>query len=58
LASRPQPRARDIARAVGEPLEAVHLHGMDHTSINLCLPPSRAAELCGRGWAEPHQYAD
>ena len=31
---------------------------MDDTCIYLCLPPERAAELCDRGWAEPHQYAD
>ncbi|MHC5795637.1 antibiotic biosynthesis monooxygenase family protein [Lacisediminihabitans sp. FW035] len=42
----------------GSPAEPVHLHGVDDTSIHLCLPSERAAELCDRGWGEPHQYAD
>ena len=59
LASRPELRAPETSLAPqGNPVEPVHLHGMDDTSIHLCLPPERAAELCDRGWAEPHQYAD
>ena len=40
------------------PIAPAHLHGMDDTSIHLCLPSKRAAELCDRGRAEPHQYGD
>ena len=59
LASRPQLLAPETSLAPqGNPVEPVHLHGMDDTSIHLCLPSQRAAELCDRGWAEPHQYAD
>ena len=59
LASCPELRAPETSLAPqGNPVEPVHLHGMDDTSIHLCLPPKRAAELCDRGWAEPHQYAD
>lgn len=42
----------------GNPVEPVHLHGVDDTSIHLCLPPDRAALSCSRGWGEPHQYAE
>ena len=59
LASRPQLLAPETSLAPqGNPMEPVHLHAVDDTSIHLCLPPERAAELCDRGWAEPHQYAD
>jgi hypothetical protein len=39
-------------------LEPVHLHGVDDTSIHLCLPRDRAVELLAAGWAVPHQYGD
>ncbi|MEP6482010.1 MAG: hypothetical protein ABJA94_08400 [Rhodoglobus sp.] len=39
-------------------LEPVHLHGVDDTSIHLCLPRERAATVIAAGWAEPHQYGD
>lgn len=42
----------------GNPVEPVHLHGVDDTSIHLCLPPDRAALSSSREWGEPHQYAD
>ena len=59
LASRPELLAPETSLAPPRnAVEPVHLHGMDDTSIHLCLPPERAAELCDRGWAEPHQYAD
>ena len=59
LASRPELLAPGTSLAPpGNAVEPVHLHGMDDTSIHLCIPPERAAELCDRGWAEPHQYAD
>ena len=59
MAARPQLRAPETSLAPqGNPVEPVHLHGMDDTSIHLCLPPERAAELCDRGWAEPHHNAD
>ncbi|MGD8195520.1 hypothetical protein ACEXQB_013595 [Herbiconiux sp. P18] len=44
--------------APGRRLEPVHLHGVFDTSVHLCLPPERGAELAALGWAEPHQYAD
>ncbi|MBK5249392.1 MAG: hypothetical protein JJE50_08130 [Actinomycetales bacterium] len=43
---------------VGQRLEPVHLHGVDDTSIHLCLPPDRAEQVCALGWGEPHQYGD
>jgi hypothetical protein len=39
-------------------LEPVHLHGVDDTSLHLCLPVARGAELTALGWATPHQYED
>ncbi|MFT2708087.1 luciferase family protein [Clavibacter zhangzhiyongii] len=39
-------------------LEPVHLHGVDDTSVHLCLPVARGAELTALGWATPHQYED
>jgi Family of unknown function (DUF5519) len=40
------------------PLEPAHLHGVTDTSMHLCLPGDRAAEVCEKGWGEPHGYAD
>lgn len=39
-------------------LEPVHLHGVDDTSVHLCLPAARGTELTALGWAIPHQYED
>ena len=39
-------------------LEPVHLHGVEDTSVHLCLPVARGAELTELGWATPHQYED
>ncbi|MES2092438.1 MAG: hypothetical protein V4531_01330 [Actinomycetota bacterium] len=39
-------------------MSLAHLHSADDTSIHPCLAPGRAAEVCDRGWGEPHQYAD
>lgn len=39
-------------------LEPVHLHGVDDTSVHLCLPAARGTELTELGWATPHQYED
>lgn len=44
--------------APGQRLEPVHIHGVFDTSLHLCLPVDRAAELVALGWAEPHQYGD
>ncbi|WP_375388454.1 luciferase family protein [uncultured Amnibacterium sp.] len=44
--------------APGRRLEPAHLHGVDDTSVHLCLPAERGQELTRLGWAEPHQYAD
>ena len=39
-------------------LEPIHLHGVDDTSVHLCLPAARGSELTALGWATPHQYED
>jgi hypothetical protein len=39
-------------------LEPVHIHGVDDTSVHLCLPVARGTELTELGWATPHQYED
>lgn len=31
---------------------------MSDTSVHLCLPAERGAQLMKLGWAEPHQYED
>ncbi len=59
LASHPELLAPETSLApVGNPVELAHLHGVDDTSIHLCLPLERAADLSDRGWGEAHQYAD
>jgi hypothetical protein len=40
------------------PLEPAHLHGVTDTSMHLCLPVHRAADVCEKGWGEPHGYAE
>jgi hypothetical protein len=40
------------------PVEPAHLHGVDDTSVHLCLGAARAAEVCAAGWGEEHQRAD
>jgi hypothetical protein len=54
---------RDVASpetslASDDRLEPVHLHAVDDTSLHLCLPRGRAAEVIAAGWAVPHQYGD
>lgn len=51
-------RTPETSLAPGMRLEPVHLHGVDNTSLHLCLPADRGAELTELGWAEPHQYED
>ena len=51
-------RAPETNLAPGRRLEPVHLHGVDDTSVHLCLPARRGQELTTLGWAEPHQYED
>lgn len=51
-------RSPEMSLAPGGRLEAVHLHGVDDTSVHLCLPAERGRELVELGWAEPHSYAD
>lgn len=51
-------RAPETSLAPGGRLEPVHLHGVEDTSIHLCLPAERGQELTALGWAEPHQYED
>jgi len=48
----------ETSLAPGKRLEPVHLHGVQDTSIHVCLPAARGAELTELGWAEPHQYED
>lgn len=58
LAEHREERAPETSLAPGRRLEPVHLHGVDDTSVHLCLPAGRGAELVELGWAEPHGYAD
>jgi hypothetical protein len=51
-------RSPETNLAPGRRLEPVHLHGVSDTSVHLCLPGRRGAELMRLGWAEPHQYED
>lgn len=51
-------RLPETSLAPGKRLEPVHLHGVHDTSVHLCLPAGRGAELTELGWAEPHQYED
>ncbi|PPF77698.1 hypothetical protein C5B96_15205 [Subtercola sp. Z020] len=50
--------AAETSLAPGQRLEPVHLHGVHDTSIHLCLPAARGAEVVAAGWGEPHQYED
>jgi hypothetical protein len=58
LADRPEESSAETSLAPGQRLEPVHLHGVHDTSLHLCLPSSRGAELIDAGWAELHQYGD
>jgi len=58
LTDMPTERAAETSLAPGQRLEPVHLHGVDDTSLHLCLPQSRGAEVVAAGWGEPHQYED
>lgn len=58
LADMLRERAPETSLAPGRRLEPVHLHGVHDTSIHVCLPLIRGAELTELGWAEPHQYED
>ena len=51
-------RAPETSLAPGRRLEPVHLHGIHDTSLHLCLPAARGAELTSAGWSEPHLYED
>lgn len=58
LADRHEERSPETSLAPGRRLEPVHLHGVDDTSVHLCLPVERGRRLVEQGWAEPHQFAD
>ncbi len=58
LAERAEERTPETSLAPGQRLEPVHLHGVEDTSIHLCLPSARGQELLALGWAEPHQFGD
>ncbi|TFD46396.1 hypothetical protein E3T55_17275 [Cryobacterium frigoriphilum] len=51
-------RLPETSLAPGKRLERVHLHGVHDTSVHLCLPAMRGAELTKLGWSQPHQYED
>ncbi len=51
-------RSPETSLAPGQKLEPVHLHGVDDTSLHLCLPQPRGQLLVDLGWAEPHQFGD
>lgn len=48
----------ETSLAPGLRLEPAHIHGVSDTSVHLCLPAERGAELTELGWGEPHQYED
>jgi len=58
LSDRLEERAPETSLAPGQRLEPVHLHGVEDTSIHLCLPAARGQELIELGWGEPHQFGD
>jgi hypothetical protein len=58
LSDQPNERRPDTSLAPGRRLEPAHIHGVSDTSIHLCLPAERGAELTELGWAQPHQYED
>ncbi|WP_162850863.1 NUDIX domain-containing protein [Amnibacterium kyonggiense] len=58
LTDREVERSPETSLAPGRRLEPVHLHGVDDTSVHLCLPAERGRALVDLGWAEPHQYED
>lgn len=41
-----------------DPLEPVHVHGVDDTSVHLCLPTELVAQVIEAGWGELHPYGD
>jgi hypothetical protein len=51
-------RSPETSLAPGQRLEPVHLHGVHDTSLHLCLPAARGAEVIAAGWAELHQFGD
>ena len=51
-------RSPETSLAPGQILEPVHLHGVDDTSLHLCLPQLRGQSLADLGWVEPHQFGD
>ena len=51
-------RSPETSLTPGKCLEPIHLLGVHDTSVHLCLPTPRGAELTELGWAEPHLYED
>ncbi len=41
-----------------DPLEPVHVHGVDDTSLHMCLPKELVAAVLEAGWGEMHPYGD
>ena len=58
LIDQPAELRPETSLAPGKRLEPAHLHGVDDTSLHLCLPAERGRQLTILGWAEPHQYED
>ena len=52
------PLTPETSLAPVPPVEPAHLHGVTDTSVHLCLPVDRAAQVCDLGWGEPHGHAD
>ena len=58
LVDRPVECAPETSLAPGRRLEPVHLHGVEDTSVHLCLPPARGGRLVELGWAEPRRFEE
>ena len=50
LADMAEEHSSEASLAPGKRLEPVHLHGVHDTSVHLCLPAKRGAELTELGW--------
>ncbi|WP_374010559.1 luciferase family protein [Leifsonia sp. LS-T14] len=55
---RDTPAVPSATLAPGAPVEPVHLHGVQDTSLHLVLPPVQGRQVCANGWGIPHQYGD
>jgi hypothetical protein len=58
LVDREAERSPETSLAPGQRLEPVHLHGVDDTSVHLCMPAELGRRVTELGWAEPHQFEE